>query len=266
MASDVQITRFLRKWRGRRDPNQVAGFVARFGERTKLGLLQAEMGPLTGVTAGWYQKLEAGRVDKPSKQWLENIVRVLELNEAERMTLYLYTRGEDPPMIWRPTAAVDPSTAALIRVQPWAAYLSDWCWDVLLYNEACEHDWPWMRHGVNIMIWALTYPEARLQLIDWEETWAKPMASQLRLRARQDPGNQRLAQVIAEIRERDRVAARLLDDDLTSVAHPDGHRRWLYLPGHGNEEFEVVFRAYKPHSDETQRLMFVVPVDHAMAA
>ncbi|MFD3511890.1 helix-turn-helix domain-containing protein [Streptomyces sp. NPDC058657] len=259
MSSNRRITPFLRKWRKKRDPTQVAGFTAMFGNRTEPGLNQREMAALLGITEGWYQKLESGRLENPTPELLESVVRVLELNEAERHTLYIYTRGEEPRQSFKPTSDVDPSTAALIRVQPWPAYISDWAWDVLMFNEAAGRDWPWMRHGVNVMVWALAYPEARMQLINWEERWAKPMASQLRLRAEADRGHDRLQAVVHEIKERDKVAARLLTDDLTTVTHPDGDRRWLYLPGHGDEEFEVIFRAYEPMGARSQRLMLVVP-------
>jgi transcriptional regulator with XRE-family HTH domain len=266
MASTRQITPFLQKWRTRRDSSQVAGFTARFGTRTKLGLTQAELGSLIGVTEGWYQRLESGRVPNPSTELLESVVRVLDLNEAERQTLYTFTRGELPPQVVRPTTDVDPTTAALIRVQPWPAYISDWSWNVLMYNEAAGRDWPWMRHGVNVMVWALTYPEARLQLINWEEEWAKPMASQLRLRAEAHRDDAELQQVVAEIKARDKVAARLLTDDLTTITHPDGDRRRQYRPGHGDDEFEVVFRAYEPMGARSQRLMLVVPAEECRAS
>ncbi|RSO11708.1 transcriptional regulator [Streptomyces sp. WAC 06783] len=265
MSRKQRLGDFLRDWRAPRDPNQVPGFTAKFGHRDRLGITQAEMAVLTGVTEGWYRRLESGRIERPKTEWLERIVRILDLDEAQRHTLFVYARGQVPPPLYRPTGAVDPSTSALIQVQPWPAYLSDSAWDVLLYNAACEKDWPWMKHGINVMIWALTYPEARLQLINWEEDWAKPMASQLRLAAAEQPENRRLTEVVAEIKERDRIAARLLTDDLTTVTHPDGDRRWLYLPGHGDEEFEVTFRCFAPLSDRTQRLMLVVPSDYPVA-
>ncbi|MCX5205094.1 helix-turn-helix transcriptional regulator [Streptomyces sp. NBC_00237] len=261
MSSNRQIAPFLQKWRQRRDPSQVAGFTARFGDRAKPGLTQTELAALLGISEGWYRKLESGRVVKPTRELLEGVVRVLDLDEAERHTLYVFTTGEVPPQRFVPTTEVDPSTAALIRVQPWPAYISDWHWNVLMYNEAAERDWPWMKHGVNVMIWALTYQEARLQLINWETDWAKPMSSQLRLRAEAHPEDQELQTLLADVKARDTASARRLCQDLTTVTHPDGHRRKLYLPGHGEEEFEVVFRAYEPMGARSQRLMFVIPAE-----
>ncbi|MFF0741570.1 helix-turn-helix domain-containing protein [Streptomyces sp. NPDC004111] len=265
MSATRQITPFLRKWRQRRDPSLVAGFTARFGERTKPGLTQAELATLLGITEGWYRKLESGRANKPTRELLEGVVRVLDLDEAERHTLFVFTTGEVPPQVLVPSTDVDPSTAALVRVQPWPAYVSDWHWNVLLYNEAAERDWPWMKHGINVMVWALTYQEARLQLINWERDWAKPMSSQLRLRAEAHPDDEVLQALLADVKARDTASARRLCEDLTTVTHPDGHRRKLYLPGHGEEEFEVVFRAYEPMGARSQRLMFVIPAEQCAA-
>ncbi|MCZ1019854.1 hypothetical protein [Streptomyces noursei] len=115
-----------------------------------------------------------------------------------------------------------------------------------------------MLHDVNVMIWALTYREARLQLKDWTESWAKPMASQLRLSAKAHPDDARLKEVCAEIRQDD-VARRIFDDVVTTVTHPDGDRRRLYLP-HQEEEAEVEFVAFGRLSNKT-RLMVVMPAD-----
>ncbi|WP_030660195.1 helix-turn-helix domain-containing protein [Streptomyces rimosus] len=266
MSNRHRVGDFLREWRAKMDPNLVPGFTARFGPRSKPGLTQAEMAVLTGVTESWYRRLEAGGINNPKTEWLERIVRALDLNEAKWYTLFVYGKGQEPPPLYRPTAVIDPSTAAVIQGQPWPAYISDASWDMLLYNDLCVRNWPWNKYGINIMTWCLTYPEARLQLIDWEESWAKPMASQLRLVHESRPENRRLAEVVADIKKRDKVAARLLTDDLTSVTHPDGHRRWMYLPNRGEEEFEVIFRCFAPLSDRSQRMMFIVPPDYSLAS
>ncbi|WP_157855848.1 MmyB family transcriptional regulator [Streptomyces aureocirculatus] len=114
-----------------------------------------------------------------------------------------------------------------------------------------------MHHGVNVMIWALTYPEARLQLIDWEETWAKPMASILRLTAQANPDNERLAEVIQEIKERDETARVILEEDNTARVHPDGDVRRLHLPNRDGV-FEVEFITFARLRNNT-KLMVVMP-------
>ncbi|MFI1767957.1 hypothetical protein ACH41H_38765 [Streptomyces sp. NPDC020800] len=126
-------------------------------------------------------------------------------------------------------------------------------------NEAAARDFPSMLHGVNVMIWALTYPEVRFQLIDWEETWARPMASQLRIAWRASPHDPRLAEVVQHIKDADPVADCILEHDVTTVTHPNGDRRRLYLP-HQDEEVEVEFVAFGRLGNNI-RLMVVMPAD-----
>ncbi|MFE2042820.1 hypothetical protein ACFXAZ_18210 [Streptomyces sp. NPDC059477] len=73
-------------------------------------------------------------------------------------------------------------------------------WDVLTYNARMGEIFPWMGYGLNVMEWALTWPEARTQLIDWEKEWALPMIAQLRLHAEQYPEDDRLREVIGTVR------------------------------------------------------------------
>ncbi|MFG2682833.1 hypothetical protein [Streptomyces sp. NPDC048392] len=88
--------------------------------------------------------------------------------------------------------------------------------------------------------------------------------SQLRLAHKAHPDDARLNEVCDHIRLADPVARRILDDDVTAVAHPDGDRRRLYLP-HQHEETEVEFVALERLGDNT-RLMIVAPGDLAQQA
>lgn len=259
------ITRMLKSWRESRDPHAVPGFTARYGARRRTGLTQRDVAELTGVTEGWYGKLERGVLDHVGDEFLERIVRVLGLDSAQRAHLWLEANGcEPPPLPHSDASSIDPVGAAIVHSQIYPAYTYTHSWDVRVFNEAAARDYPWMMHGINVMIWALTFPEARLQLIDWEETWAKPMASQLRLAHKANPDDARLSQVCDHIRQADPVARRILDDDVTTVAHPDGDRRRLYLP-HQHEETEVEFVALERLGDNT-RLMIVAPGDLAQQA
>ncbi|MGW1840352.1 helix-turn-helix domain-containing protein [Streptomyces sp. NPDC002067] len=259
----TSISAHLQMWRNRCDPNRVPGFPAVIGHRTRKGgkgLTKAELAKLVGVSEGYYRKLERGVPGNYSPDILERLVRVLCLSPSERTHLYALVRNELPASPARPdVSAADPSLAALVHAQPWPAYTygTD-SWDITAFNQAAGRDYPWMLHGVNVMVWALAYPEARLQLCDWEESWCKPMASQLRLQYRAS-GSPRLAQVIAEITASDPRVGRLITDDLTTVAHADGHRRWLYRPG-DQEPVEVEFLTLERRLRSSQRLMIVRPL------
>ncbi|MGW0731900.1 MmyB family transcriptional regulator [Streptomyces sp. NPDC002851] len=255
----------LKAWREARDPAAVPGFTARYGTRRRKGLTQAEVAQLAGVTEGWYGKLERGTAGHVGEELLDRVVRILDLDEAQRAHLYFEANGCSPVLRPRPGASViDPFLSAIIHRLPWPAYSFDSRWDLRVFNEAAARDFPWMLHGINVMIWALTYPEARLQLIDWEETWAKPMASQLRLAHKANRGDARLTEVYNSIKERDEVARRILEHDVTAVTHPDGDRRRLYLP-HQHEEAEVEFVTL-PRMRDSTRLMVVMPADIAQQA
>lgn len=259
------ITRMLRAWRKARDPKAVPGFTARYGTRRRNGLTQAEVAYLAGVTEGWYSRLERGVPGTYSDEFLDSLVRILGLDEAQRTHLFLEVTGREPAPRCRPNVStIDPVVSQIVQALPWPAYTYDPRWDIRVFNEAAARDFPWMLHGVNVMIWALTYPEARFQLIDWEETWAKPMASQLRIAWRANPHDTRLAEVVQHIKDADPVAGRILEHDVTTVTHPDGDRRRLYLP-HQDEEVEVEFVAFGRLGNSI-RLMVVVPADIAQQA
>ncbi|MGD3111473.1 helix-turn-helix domain-containing protein [Streptomyces sp. YGL11-2] len=254
------FSRLLRYIRTSCDGGMVPGLLGG-GTRSRPGITQVELAVLTGVSESWYRRLESGR-HAPSPEWVETLVRVLRLTEGQRHSLYVYGTGQEPPRRYRPDASlIHPAAEAFIRIQPWCAYVSDFAWDVLVMNEQAGKDWPWMLNGTNVMVWALTYPEARMQLIDWEESWAKPMASQLRLRYEANPDHPRLAEVVNEIKERDRVAARLLEEDTTAIHHPDKQQRRTYLAGHGDTVFEVTFLCYTPNADPSLRLMIVPTIE-----
>ncbi|MCC3775181.1 helix-turn-helix domain-containing protein [Streptomyces sp. UNOB3_S3] len=266
----MRFALLLRDLRASCDPLAIPGLAARTNRNTRFdGITQRDLGALTGVSEGWVRQLESGR-HAPSADWIETVVRALVLDEGQRHSLYVYGLGHEPPRRCRPDASIlDPKTEELVQQQQWTAYVSDFAWDVVTHNAAAGREWPWMRHGINVMVWALTYPEARIQLIDWEQSWAKPMAAQLRMRAEANPDHQRLAEVVAEIKQRDPGhARRILEEDLTTVHHPDGHRRLAYLPGQGDQVFETTFLCFTPMADQSLRHMIVpaTPVDNTPVA
>lgn len=259
------ITRILRQARARCDTSDIPGFTAAFGERSAPGITQDQTARLTGVSRRWYNTLESGRPANYSDAFLQAVRRVLDLNDDEWHIVYRVTRGRAPA-----EAPVSPLTALLpeplrdfVEHSPaWALYISDHRWDVLASSARNLEIFPWMLYGINVMEWALTWPEARTQLIDWKDEWALPMIAQLRLHAEQYRNDQRLHEVLGTVRN-DPVARKLWDDPhLPSVTHPVSHRpRRLYLPRRGGKEFAVRFLAFTPMELPSCRLMAVTPVE-----
>ncbi|MFF4952862.1 helix-turn-helix domain-containing protein [Streptomyces chattanoogensis] len=257
-----ELTRLLRSWRERVNPDEVPGFSARYGRRRKHGLTQTEVADLVGVSLRWYNKLETGTPGAYSDDFLDRVSRVLLLDDDERHALYVYAVHREPAPRLRPdTSSLDPYVVEYVRQHEMPAYISDLAWDLRVYNDKALKQFPWMQYGINIMLWVLSYPEARMQLIDWEESWAKPMAAQLRMAANQNKDHARLTEVVREIRERDEDARRIYDRDVTSYTHPDGSHRRLYLPHHHDREFEVVWLGFAPLRDPSMRFIVSVTAD-----
>ncbi|MEW1599362.1 helix-turn-helix domain-containing protein [Streptomyces sp. NPDC093808] len=273
MKSDVAgrsiITHILRQARSRRDTSDIPGFAAAFGERSAPGITQEETAQLAGVSRRWYNALESGRPANYSDTLLQAVRRILDLTAEEWHVVYRVTRGQTPT-----EAPVSPLTGLLpdaVRelvehTQSWAFYLSDHRWDILAYNAKTLDIFPWMMYGLNIMEWALTWPEARTQLIDWQDEWALPMIAQLRVHAEQYRTDERLQAVIDTVRS-DATARKLWDaPNLPSITHPASHRpRRLYLARQGGREFAVRFLAFTPMELPSCRLMAVTPAESVAA-
>ncbi|MEU8687692.1 helix-turn-helix domain-containing protein [Streptomyces sp. NPDC048665] len=259
------ITRVLRRARERIDPRDVPGLAAAFDCRGSRGLTQGQVAHLVDVSTKWYRNLELGKPKTYSKSFLESVRRVLELSEDEWETVWQLTHGRPAPR----SAPESPDPAAgqqvpsalrrFVDAQSWPAYVYNHRWDLLHYNAAALRDYPWMLHGTNVMSWALTYPEARIQLINWEHDWAMPMIAHLRYHAelwKDDLGLQALVKTV-----RSDPAARALWDSphLPTPPATTASTRRLYLPRQGATEFEVTMLAMRIEDTPSSRLMSFVP-------
>ncbi|WP_371551544.1 helix-turn-helix transcriptional regulator [Streptomyces sp. NBC_00554] len=257
------VTRILQQARARRNASDIPGFEAAFGTRRAPGVTQDQTAQLAGVSRRWYGSLEAGRPANYSDAFLHAVRRILDLNDDEWDIVYRVTRGHAPaaaPVSHLGALLPDAFRAFIEESRTWAVYLSDHRWDVLAYNAKTLEYFPWMQYGLNVMEWALTWPEARTQLVNWEEEWAMPMMAQLRVNAEQWRTDERLRAVIATVRA-DPVARKLWDSpDLPTITHPASERpRRLYLAGQGGQEYSVRFIAGAPLELPSYRLMVVTP-------
>ena len=86
------LREFLGTRRARITPQQ-AGLPAYGGQRRVPGLRREEVALLAGVSVEYYTRLERGNAGGVSESVLEALVRVLQLDDAERAHLYDLTRG-----------------------------------------------------------------------------------------------------------------------------------------------------------------------------
>lgn len=257
----IELSRLVRSWRERIDPQSIPGLV-RDGRR-KTTVSQEDMARLVEVSSVWYGRLERGEAAGYSDDFLDRVAIALRLSDDERMLLYLYAAGREPATRLAPCRMVlTEPLERVVQCQPWPAYMSDASWDVLTYNKHMRNWFPWVGSGLenNVMRWVFTYPEAREQLCDWETDWAPRMLAQMRVAHARQPGNERLAQVLGEILEVNPDARRHWEQANLVYTHPDGNRRKLHLPYH-HEIIEIELVTLAPLRADSVRLVMLLPLD-----
>lgn len=81
-----ELADLLVSWRSRLSPEDV-GMASGSGRKVK-GLRRAEVAVLADISTDYLQRLEQGRSTRPSRQVLETLSRVFQLNERERSHLF----------------------------------------------------------------------------------------------------------------------------------------------------------------------------------
>ncbi|GGR34265.1 helix-turn-helix transcriptional regulator [Streptomyces netropsis] len=257
------ISRLLRAWRSRVDARTVPelrGLYPRPGRR----LSQAHVARMTGVSEGWYRALEAGRRQDFSESFLLRVAQALRLSEAETLTLFLAVCGRRPPGLLAPDPTDLPrGVQALLEQQvSYPAYLSDVAWNVVAVNPLMGEWFPWvLRPGANLMRWTLLDPEAREQMLDWEDSCARIYLAMLRVAANSDPANAELRTLVRDILEADADCRRIWSEESDVVEHRDGHVFRLRLPYHGNAEIRVTTHVLLPIQRPDLRFVFITPMD-----
>jgi transcriptional regulator with XRE-family HTH domain len=168
---------FVRSLRERADP-QVLG-IQLYGARRRrgLGLRQAELARLMGITERWYQKLESGAAPW-SEQQLAAFSRILNLPETDRFVLYQLALGWTPESV-RALSGVSDAQKAAVDSFAVPALLLDHAYQVRYRNPAMADLIPELTPGANWMTWILASPIARRRLAQWEQ-WATSTLAQLR--------------------------------------------------------------------------------------
>ncbi|MFI1970012.1 helix-turn-helix transcriptional regulator [Streptomyces cinnamoneus] len=256
------ISRLLRAWRARVDAKnlpELRGVFPRPGRR----LSQAHVARMTGVSEGWYRALEAGRRQDFSESFLLRVAGALRLSDAETLTLFLAVCGRRPPEPGREQRDLPQGVKALLEQQvTYPAYLSDTAWNVIAANPLMGEWFPWvLRPKPNLMRWALLHPEAREQMLDWEDSCARVYLAMLRVATNSDPANDELRALLQEILEADADCRRIWAEEHDVVEHRDGHVFRLRLPYHGNVETRVTSHVLLPIQRQDLRFVFITPMD-----
>lgn len=256
------ISRLLRAWRARVDARhlpELRGVFPRPGRR----LSQKHVARMTGVSEGWYRALEAGRRQDFSENFLLRVAGALRLSEAETLTLFMAVTGRRPPEFGRCRRDLPPGVKALLEQQvSYPAYLSDGAWNIVAANSLMGEWFPWaLRPKANLMRWALLDPEAREQMLDWEDSCARVYLAMLRVASNSNPGNTELHDLVQEILASDADCRRIWAGEYDVVEHRDGHVFRLRLPYHGGAEVRVTTHVLLPIQRPDLRFVFITPLE-----
>lgn len=251
----------LRSWRRRTNPRGIPG-LAVAGRRSE-GLTQSDVARLTGASVRWYGELERGSEAEYSADFLDRLSSALRLSPAERRALYLKALGRPPALIASPEVDIAAELDEVLLQQfldnqaPAPAFATDLAWNVIGYNRPLLDWFPWAAHQGNQMRWAFLEPEAREQLMDWEQDWARPFLGQIRYERAHHPKNKALLQL-----ERDILAgsptAREIWDRREVVEHSHGDLRRLRLPYHRGREVAVRIVALRPMRSDFLRVIVLM--------
>ncbi|MGW3557694.1 helix-turn-helix domain-containing protein [Streptomyces sp. NPDC000963] len=252
----------LRFWRRRIDPLKVPGLVAA-GRRGE-GLTQNDVARLAGVSVRWYGALERDIKADYSVDFLDRVSSALRLNPAERRALYLKSVGRPPALTASPEAetAVPVDGTLLQRFldlqAPAPAFATDLAWNVIAHNQRLRDWFPWTADpGANLMRWTFLAPEAREQLVAWEQDWARPFLGRIRYERAHHPKDRGLLDL-----ERDILAgssaAREMRDRRDVVEHSHGALRRIRLPYHQGREIVIRIVALRPMRSDLLRVVVLL--------
>ncbi|MFI9215074.1 helix-turn-helix transcriptional regulator [Streptomyces werraensis] len=229
---------FLKARRARLSPDDVG--LPLFGDRRRVpGLRREEVALLAGVSAGYYTRLEQGRQANASPEVLDALARALHLSPAERDHLYdlSSTTGHRPA-----TSGGDETVSADLRtlLTTMAAHVPALVVgrrnDVLAWNRpghallAAHLDFaapgdPATRPNLSRLVF-LDDP-TRVLYRDWRAK-ARAVVGNLRVLTARNPGDTRLAALIAELAARSQEFRGMWDAhtvapcgrDVHTLAHP----------------------------------------------
>ncbi|MFJ8313005.1 MULTISPECIES: helix-turn-helix transcriptional regulator [unclassified Streptomyces] len=212
-----ELARFLRARREDLRPAD-AGLPAGPRRRTP-GLRREEVASLAHMSVEYYARLEQARGPRPSPRVLDGVAGALRLTPAERTHLFRLA-GAHPESPAGPIRQVRPYIVELIHRMPEAgAVVTDAVYDVIAWNplaEAILGDLTGQpnlarRHFLGL---------GRQETVGAEE-FGEIAVARLRAAALRYPQDERLAVMLAELREKSGEFTAIWDDDPVRVP---GHR------------------------------------------
>jgi transcriptional regulator with XRE-family HTH domain len=197
-----ELRAFLRSRRARLSPAEVG--LPENGRRRTPGLRREELAALAGVGVSWYTWLEQGRDINPSPEVLDAVARALQLDPAERRTLFALARTELPLADDVAGGDIGELIALVDAMHPNPAYLLGPMTRILAWNRAASvvlgspaHLAPDRRH---LLWWLLVDPGAN-ELTPQREETARNTLARFRSEYARHAGEPEYEAFLARLRE-----------------------------------------------------------------
>ncbi|WP_261957671.1 helix-turn-helix transcriptional regulator [Streptomyces nigrescens] len=263
MAS-TEFGRTVRRWRDRASP-EAAGLPAG-GHRRAAGLRREELAMLAGISVDYVTRLEQGRATHPSEQVVEALGRALRLSGAEREHLF-HVAGLVPPGQGTVPAYITPSVHRMLdRLTGTPVAVSDASWTLLLANplytalmgerQGRERNGAWRAFlGSGGRVRHTTRSRRALETA---------VVADLRAAARRYPADQRLRQLIGELRAHSDRFAELWDSG--AVGRHEASRKTIDHPQVGTmtldcdllsvagSDLRIMVYTAEPGTEDAERL------------
>ncbi|MFD7862227.1 helix-turn-helix domain-containing protein [Streptomyces sp. NPDC059783] len=224
---------------------------------------QARTAKAMGIGERTYRKIEKGAMPpRLTHAQCESLAAHFGLDQEGRHALMLHNVGSDliPP---RGTGQPELQKALRLlidRQMPSPAYLCDQYWNILGFNTAMAEWWPWvMEPGANLIVWALTSPEARVQYQDWDKhasAYVK-MLKFAEVAKRYDP----VLRELIERAKKDPDVRHIWDTEKAMGETRDGHVFRMNVPVLDWETVEVVSHVLYPASMPQCRFVVITWVE-----
>lgn len=170
--TNPELANFLKTKRESLNPESFN--IPRTGRRRTPGLRREEVAALSGVGLTWYTWLEQGRNIGVSTQFLDNLSKVFQLNNAEREHLYLLAHMRSPLATGETQHQVPAVIEKIMSVLPhnYLCYVLNLHWDILGFNQQADECFQFseLAQAERNFLWQLFLnPHYQKLLAEWEK-------------------------------------------------------------------------------------------------
>lgn len=229
------------------------------GRRRTPGWRREELADAAGVGVTWITWLEQGRDVSASPQALARLAQALQLNAAERASLFDLAGRRDPVEPAEPSSTLPPQVLALPDLMRVPAYVLDHAWTARAWNEpAATLFVGWLdapQTEKNLLRYVFLEPRAQTLIADWPER-SRRLVAEFRSDFSRRPRDAGMGALVDDLLARSPDFAALWRQQ-TVLAREGGERAFL-VPGRGLIRYEQSTLVVAAHPEV--KLVCLAPV------